>query len=142
MTYLNRREVDELGILALAIGGLKTIAENPKFKHAAADLKRAKTFGLKALEAIYDRLEHGDRKSFERIRDHHKVIMVPRSQLQHDQVAVDLGALETLAEYAIGKECSDCTRKDWKTCGLREALMATGIPAANDAKRKECQYRQ
>lgn len=139
--YLNRRQIEALGIVSLTTGALNDLAKEAKFKAAAADIKRGKTFLLKGFETIYHSLDEADKKQVNKIPDRYKVVLLHRSSPQKDEAIVKVETLSTLAEFAIGNTCVGCERKDWRQCRLRDCLMDSGTPKANELK-NDCQYRQ
>lgn len=139
--YLNREQQEQMLLLTLNIVTLEEMAKQEKFKFAAADLRRAKSFAQRAYKAIEAELDENDLQKVSRIAAQSKLLIRTRTQPGESQTIIDVPLLQDLSTYAIGNTCRGCERKDWKKCYLRAVLMDTWCPPAQETK-TDCQYRQ
>lgn len=141
MSHLNRRQIEQMATVTLAISIVQEMESDQRFKAGITNLKRGRSFMYKGIQQIGETMEDNDKRKLVRVPDTTKVVLLPITSPQKDETVVKSEALASLAEYAIGKECVGCERNDWRKCRLREVLMETWIPAANDCK-NDCQYKQ
>lgn len=139
--YLNREQQEQMLLLTLNMVTLEELAKQEKFKFAAGDLRRARSFAQRAYEAIKEQLDPHDLNKVNKIAVESKLLIRTRTQPGESQGIIDVPLLHDLTMYAIGSNCRGCTKHDWKKCHLRAVLMDTYCPPAQETK-TDCQYRQ
>lgn len=140
--FANKRQREHLAVLSQIAEEVNDIEKDSFFKVGLADFRRARTYLSKALAAVGTLLHDNEVKKFRALMKQSRLKLVDNNTPQNDSIRVSQSALYRIAERAIGKECTDCTKSDWKTCQLRLDLMETWIPSAQDNCRKGCQYKQ
>lgn len=141
MTYLNRDQQEQVILMTTGMGVMELLADNAKFKSARGDLRRAVAFAKRALDQIQASV---DQDSFMRLRslaDRSDIILKPLSSPQKSEIVVKMDDLYELQSAAIHNHCTGCQVKQYKKCKLRDLLMQTHCPPANESK-SDCQYRQ
>ncbi|KKX53261.1 hypothetical protein X546_20505 [Brevibacillus borstelensis cifa_chp40] len=73
--YLNRIQQEQVLLLTLNVVTLEELANQEKFKFAAGDLRRARTFAQKGYDAIKDRLDPHDHRKIARLADQSKIVI-------------------------------------------------------------------
>lgn len=141
MAYLNRDQQEQIILMTTGLGVMELLAEQEKFRAARGDLLRARSFGRNALNKIREKV---DPDAFSRLRnlaDSTKLIIRPKSSPDEGEVNVKLSRLHDLHMAAIANHCRGCEQKDYKKCPIRELLVDTHCPPAQES-RTDCQYRQ
>lgn len=139
--YLNRDQQEQMLLLTLNMVTLEELAKQEKFKFAAGDLRRARSFAQRAYDAIKTQLDPHDLDKVNKIAVESKLLIRARTHPAESQGIIDVPLLHDLTMYAIGSNCRGCTKHDWKKCHLRSILMDTYCPPAQETK-TDCQYRQ
>lgn len=148
VTYLNQADRSKVLKLVAIIGAINEVEEeSPKLKElfgkSFADLKRARTYVLKALESLADTLgEEQSRKVFNMAKWHDVVLIGRAAPRGKSEAIVEMDKLFDLAELAIANHCHGCERQDHKSCRVYHVLSAADIPPADTVTTAGCPYRQ
>jgi hypothetical protein len=148
--YLNRQERENVvSTLAMTLTVDSLLESSPRIRNlfgkGFADLKRGKTFILKALsEGLAESLDQREVERIHKIAQRCDVIVrerIGKPKPHKGIVTVKDTVIADLAELAIGTQCRDCTKDCWKECRVFEVLQVADIPAAN-INTGDCPYRQ
>ena len=141
MAYLNRDQQEQVILMTVGMGVMELLADQEKFKAAKGDLKRAVGFANRALNQIRETVEPDSFNKLRSLADSTKLIIKPKTSPDESEIKVKMDSLHDLQMMAMGNQCRGCVRKDFHKCALRELLMETNCPPAQET-RTDCQYRQ
>lgn len=147
-TYLNQ---DDRKTVLMLVGFLNVFEEAESKKHFPelfgkdrwSDLKRAKAFLRKALDGLADRIGYDQAKKIVNMSRTHDLALVGKAAPKDESTFVlTEDQLFDIAEFAIGHNCTSCTKQDYKSCRLFQVLDEVDIPPAETKTTNDCPYRQ
>ena len=147
--YLNRQNRERIiGLLVQNAIFHQMMEHEERYKELFGEgwrwFKQSRTLLIKALNHVADNIGHDQVEKLHNVAKQSDFAVVSRYAPKDSTkatIGVEVDSLYDLASLAVGKECSGCTKKDYKKCHMFQVLQKCDIPAAVETKR-DCPYRQ
>ncbi|WP_134705153.1 DUF5651 domain-containing protein [Ammoniphilus sp. YIM 78166] len=149
--YLNRATKERMvSLLILEVICHEFIQQESKFKEIFGPegwkyFKTSKSFMKKALVELSKSLGEEEATKLHNLARQSQFVAVSHfapDKNMPSTIGVDVHALYDMASLAIGNHCTDCTKKKFKQCEVFQTMQQAEVPAASNAKDKDCPYRQ
>jgi TfoX/Sxy family transcriptional regulator of competence genes len=148
--YLNRQNRESvIGLLVQNAIYIQFMEHEEKYKELFGPegwkyFKTSRTFLIKSLDQLAENIGQEQIDKLHNVARQSDFVVASRfapKDRTKATIGVDVEALYDLASLAAAKECTGCTKQDYKKCHVFKVLQSTDIPAAQEVK-KDCCYRQ
>lgn len=143
VTYLNRRNKQNIMMVALLTGLLPAIEESLKLDgYTRKNFRMAATWAKKGMDNILGSIELTQAKALIRAVKHNQLELVPDySKFSETVLKESTNAMNVIAEVAMESKCRGCTIEDVEGCELRKAMINFDIAVLKEeCAEGECPY--
>lgn len=149
--YLNRATKERMvALLILNATYQEFLQQEDKMKELFGPegwkyLKTSKSFMMKAMGNLMDNIGEDESLKLHKLAYQSQYVVVSRAAPDKNlpsSIAVDVHALYDMASLAVGNHCTGCTKQKFKQCDVFKTMQRAEIPAASNAKDKDCPYKQ
>lgn len=146
LKYLNKEQKNTVIMLGMMLDVLDKVIRVLKIDGNERGRLRASRTNIKVVfERLVQSLEPKHQQALLRASKHNRFTVVADTERLYEEDYIDEAheKMDTLAAYAMGSACKNCTKKgdDVEGCELREALLAYNIPLWDEeCEHSECPY--